>query len=201
MSMGWTWPWTAAANTYRANRYIKAREDTQRRYQEAGMWGTGVFSDIHGMWLNFTLWPTTVLSGLTGIHWKPEAEERAEIPKDIEERELGKGYKAREELDREIADFEAERITSYLTLHWTRAGRASEAIRHAKERAAIHLPGKVTGDEDSPLTNSVLIAGGVATAGAIAAGTYYYLGGSLSPSSTPENTLHTDNVGLPAAPR
>ncbi len=50
MSMGWAWPWTAAANTYRANRYAKAREDTERRYQEAGFWGTGAISDIQGMW-------------------------------------------------------------------------------------------------------------------------------------------------------
>lgn len=112
MSMGWTWPWTAAANSYRANRYARAREDTERRYQEAGMWGTGVFSDIHSLWLNITLWPSTIFSGLTGIYFKPEDEERAETPEDLENRELGKGYKEREELDRQIADLEAERIQS-----------------------------------------------------------------------------------------
>lgn len=187
MSIGWSWPWTAAADTYRANRYERAREDTERRYQEAGMWGTGVFSDLHAVWLDLTLWPTTVFSTLTGLHFKPEDEERAEIPEDIAQRELGKGYKEREELDRQIADLEAERLQSYLTLNLTRAGRASEAIRHAKERASIHLPGKVAGDDDSPLTNPALLLGGLATVAAAGAGAYYLHEG-VTPSPTPDGT-------------
>lgn len=182
MSMGWTWPWTAAANTYRANRYAKAREDTERRYQEAGFWGTGVFSDLHGRWLNFSKWPSTVFSGLSGIHWKPEDVARADLPEDIAHKDLGTGYKTREELDRQIADFEADRLVSYLTLNLPRAGRASEAIRHAKESFAIHLPGNVSGNEGSPMTNPLLIGSGLAAG---AAGAYFLLGSGLRPSPTP----------------
>ncbi len=171
--MKWTWPWNAAAETYAANRYAKAREDTERRYMEAGGWGTGVVSDIQGMWLNFTKWPTTIFSGLTGICWEREDEPRAELPEHLEGTELAEGYRKREQIDREIADMKGDKILSYMTLRIFRAGRNEEAIRHANERIPIHMPGEVAGDEDSPLRTPALVTMALGVAGAVGGGAYY----------------------------
>ncbi len=127
-----------------------------------------------------------MFSALTGIHWKPEDVRSAELPDDTKDRELGKGYKSREELDREIADFEAHRITSYMTLNLIGAGRANESIRHAKGRIPIEIPGKVSGDSESPLTNTLLIGSVVAAGGAAL---YFFAGENLHPSPTPDDTL------------
>lgn len=188
--MKWTWPWYAAAETYAANRYAKAREDNERRMGEASMWGMGVVSDVQGLWYNCTLWPSTVFSGLTGICWEREDQATAEIPEHLQDKELGEGYRQREQMDREIADMKADKILSYCTLRFFRAGRDAEAIRHAEDRIPIHMPGEVAGDEDSPLRKPALITLALGAASAIGGGAYYYYKNgnplaSLMPGSTP----------------
>lgn len=198
--MKWTWPWYAAAETYSANRYAKARKDTERRMDEGGITGSGVFADLGGLWYNCTLWPSTIFSGMTGICWEKTDQQKAEIPTYLEGTELAEGYRKREEIDRQIADLGGDRVLSFCTLGFMRAGRDKEAIRHATDRIPITMPGEVAGDESSPLRTPALIAMGLGMAGIAGAGVYYNhkLGnplGNLLPGSTPSSEEASAGAG------